>query len=55
VTVSVVGGKADTATVTTDGKGNAQVGITWDANGAVGNRLITVSSPGGRFVAATVK
>lgn len=55
VTVSVVGGKADTANVTTDGRGTAQVGITWDAGSAAASRLVTVSSPGGRFVAATVK
>ncbi|MES2464946.1 MAG: phosphodiester glycosidase family protein [Armatimonadota bacterium] len=55
VTVSVVGGRADAATVTTDGKGTAQVGITWDAGSAPGSRSVTVSSAGGRFGTVTVK
>ena len=55
VTITVTGGKPDTATVTTDGKGAAQVGITWDAGSTPAGRSVTITSPGSRFVAATVK
>ena len=55
VTITVTGGKSDAATVTTDGKGTAQVGITWDAGSTPAGRSVTITSPGSRFVAATVK
>jgi hypothetical protein len=55
VAVSVVGGKPDTATVTTDGKGTAQVGITWDEGSLPAGRSVTVSSAGNRFTTVTVK
>jgi hypothetical protein len=55
VTVTVVGGKADTTSLTTDGKGTAQVGITWNEGSLPSNRSVTVSSAENRFTSVTAK
>lgn len=55
VAVAVTGGKPDAATVTTDAKGTAIAGITWDTNPPGAGAAVTVTSPAGRFAAATGK
>jgi hypothetical protein len=55
VAIAVTGGKADSETVTTDSKGNATVGITWDADSTPANRSVTVTSPNSRFTPVTAK
>ena len=48
VALTVTGGKPDAPTVSTDAKGNAQIGITWDAT-PIKEKSVLVSSPAKRF------
>ena len=50
VSLTVTGGKADTATVTTNAKGEARVAVLWEVGATV--RRVSVSSPARRFAPA---